>query len=119
MRSPNRHAFPAAILHSTVQNFQKRICPSTKQLIKTQIKLIQSHTKRVIALTLTLKTLKILTFVVEHTMKLKNCIKKFHVRVRILTRVPRRTNHTTYLYTNYTALQIVVLYTSIYNNVYI
>ena len=55
------------------------------QLIKTQIKLIQSHIKRVIALTLTLtlKTLKILTFVVEHTMKLKNYIKKFHVRVRI------------------------------------
>ena len=72
-----------AIFEYTLQNFQKRICPSAQQLIKTQIKLTQSHIKRVIALTLTLKTLKILTFVVEHTMKLKNYIKKFHVRVRI------------------------------------
>ena len=63
--------------------FQKCSCPSAQQLIKTQIKLIQSHIKRVIALTLTLKTLKILTFVIEHTMKLENYIKKLHVRVSI------------------------------------
>ena len=76
---------PVSGARYTAQNFQKCSCPSAQQLIKTQIKLIQSHIKRVIALTLTLtlKTLKRLTFVVEHTMKLKNCIKKFHVRVSI------------------------------------
>ena len=52
-------------------------------------------------------------------MKLKNYINKFYVRVRIWTPVPRRTNHTTYLWANSTALQIAVFITSICNNVYI